>query len=105
MMEHQLAGTRMRFKTVAFAWLILLVMGASWGLSFSLARMIASRGVHPLGITFWEAAIVGHHDLQRKEFRLDLAIATHNDGGAAPGQSARRQIPVDSCNAWRMTTS
>lgn len=56
-MEHQLAGTLMRFKTVAFAWLILLVMGASWGLSFSLARIIASRGVHPLGITFWEAGI------------------------------------------------
>jgi drug/metabolite transporter (DMT)-like permease len=34
-------------------------MGAMWGLSFSLARLAATRGAHPLGIAFWESAIAG----------------------------------------------
>ena len=34
-------------------------MGAAWGLSFSLARIAATRGVHPLGIAFWECSIAG----------------------------------------------
>ena len=34
---------------------ILLIMGMSWGLSFSLARIAALGGVHPLSLTFWEA--------------------------------------------------
>ena len=38
------------------AWATLLLMGLTWGLSFSLARIAAVAGVHPLGITFWEAA-------------------------------------------------
>lgn len=34
---------------------ILLLMGMSWGLSFSLAKVAALGGVHPLSLTFWEA--------------------------------------------------
>ena len=41
------------------AWCALLIMGAAWGLSFSLARIAAIGGVHPLSITFWEAAGAG----------------------------------------------
>jgi drug/metabolite transporter (DMT)-like permease len=36
-----------------------MAMGLTWGLSFSLARIAAIGGVHPLSITFWEAAIAG----------------------------------------------
>lgn len=39
-----------------WAWATLLTMGLTWGLSFSLARIAAMAGIHPLGITFWEAA-------------------------------------------------
>lgn len=41
------------------AWVILLTMGSAWGLSFSLARIAATAGVHPLSLTFWEAAGAG----------------------------------------------
>lgn len=41
------------------AWGILFTMGISWGLSFSLARIAAVGGVHPLSLTFWESAIAG----------------------------------------------
>jgi drug/metabolite transporter (DMT)-like permease len=34
-------------------------MGATWGLSFSLARIAATGGAHPLGIAFWECSIAG----------------------------------------------
>lgn len=40
-------------------WGILLIMGLAWGLSFSLARIAATAGIHPLSITFWEAAGAG----------------------------------------------
>jgi drug/metabolite transporter (DMT)-like permease len=42
-----------------WGWALLLTMGLTWGLSFSLARVAAVGGVHPLSITFWEAAIAG----------------------------------------------
>ena len=38
-------------------WLMLLVMGVLWGLSFSLGRLAVENGGTPLGITFWQAAI------------------------------------------------
>ncbi len=44
---------RAALKKLAWAWLILLVMGMAWGLSFSLARIAATGGAHPLGTTFW----------------------------------------------------
>src|SRR5690606_16857417 len=40
-------------------WVILLIMGMAWGLSFSLARVAASAGIHPFSITFWEALGAG----------------------------------------------
>jgi len=46
-------------KTLVRAWLVLVVMGATWGLSFSLARIAATGGAHPLGIAFWECWIAG----------------------------------------------
>lgn len=46
-------------KTLVWAWFVLIVMGATWGLSFSLARIAATRGAHPLGIAFWECSIAG----------------------------------------------
>jgi drug/metabolite transporter (DMT)-like permease len=42
-----------------WAWGVLLTMGLAWGLSFSLAKIAATAGVHPLSITFWEAAGAG----------------------------------------------
>jgi drug/metabolite transporter (DMT)-like permease len=38
---------------------LLLLMGMLWGLSFSLARIAASAGIHPFSITFWEALGAG----------------------------------------------
>jgi drug/metabolite transporter (DMT)-like permease len=38
---------------------ILLLMGMSWGLSFSLAKVAAMGGVHPLSLAFWEAFVAG----------------------------------------------
>ena len=35
-------------------WLVLLVAGVGWGLSFTLAKIAAIGGAHPLGITFWQ---------------------------------------------------
>lgn len=40
-----------------WAWLVLLTMGVGWGLSFSLAKIAADAGAHPLCITFWQASL------------------------------------------------
>ena len=40
-------------------WLALLVMGAAWGLSFSLARIVVQAGGTPFGITFWQSVVCG----------------------------------------------
>jgi drug/metabolite transporter (DMT)-like permease len=42
-----------------WAWGVLLTMGLAWGLSFSLAKVAATAGVHPFSLTFWEAAGAG----------------------------------------------
>lgn len=34
-------------------WLLLAVMGSTWGLTFSLMKIAVSGGAHPLGISFW----------------------------------------------------
>jgi drug/metabolite transporter (DMT)-like permease len=46
-------------KTLVWAWFVLIVMGAMWGLSFSLARIATTSGAHPLGVAFWECSIAG----------------------------------------------
>lgn len=44
---------------MVWAWFALIVMGAMWGLSFSLARIATRSGAHPLGVAFWECSIAG----------------------------------------------
>lgn len=39
------------------AWLLLLVMGVLWGATFSLAKIAADGGGHPLGINYWQSMI------------------------------------------------
>lgn len=39
------------------AWSLLLFMGVIWGLTFSLAKIAADGGGHPLGITLWQTLI------------------------------------------------
>ena len=34
---------------------MLLVLGAAWGLSFSLAKIATSAGLHPIGLLMWQA--------------------------------------------------
>ncbi|MBC8267653.1 MAG: DMT family transporter [Rhodospirillaceae bacterium] len=41
----------------ARAWILLLVMGVLWGATFSLAKIAAEGGGHPLGINFWQSMI------------------------------------------------
>ncbi|MGF1608245.1 MAG: DMT family transporter [Kiloniellales bacterium] len=42
---------------LVWAWLVLLTMGVGWGLTFSLAKIAADGGAHPIGITFWQASL------------------------------------------------
>ena len=58
------------------AWAILLVAGASWGATYSLAKIAAESGAHPLGIALWQgivgAAILGITEtLRRRRLPLD----------------------------------
>ncbi len=46
-------------RTLIWAWPVLLLMGGSWGLTFSLARVATTRGAHPLGVLAWECWIAG----------------------------------------------
>lgn len=39
------------------AWIILLVTGFVWGVTFSLAKMATETGAHPLGISWWQSLI------------------------------------------------
>ena len=38
-------------------WLILLVAGSVWGITFTFAKIITGEGAHPLGINLWQAVI------------------------------------------------
>lgn len=46
-------------RSTAAAWIALIVMGAMFGLNFSLARIATTGGGHPLGVAFWQFAIGG----------------------------------------------
>ncbi len=35
---------------------MVLAIGVTWGVTFSLARIAAEAGAHPIGLTFWQAA-------------------------------------------------
>ena len=41
------------------AWLVLLATGGIWGITFSLAKLVTEAGAHPLGVSWWQAAIGG----------------------------------------------
>ena len=41
-------------RTSAIPYLLVLVTGTLWGATFSLARMAAETGAHPLGLTWWQ---------------------------------------------------
>ena len=35
---------------------LVFAIGITWGMTFSLARIVAEAGAHPIGLTFWQAA-------------------------------------------------
>ncbi len=40
-----------------FAWIVLIVAGTAWGITFSLAKLATETGAHPLGVSFWQSVI------------------------------------------------
>lgn len=40
-----------------FAWIVLVVVGSIWGVTFSLAKLATETGAHPLGVSFWQSLI------------------------------------------------
>ncbi|MEM1198458.1 MAG: DMT family transporter [Pseudomonadota bacterium] len=38
-------------------WAVLIIFGAMWGLTFTLMKIAAEDGAHPLGLSFWNAAL------------------------------------------------
>lgn len=40
-----------------WAWFVLLIVGAAWGYSISLAKMVMAEGAHPLGVTLWTSML------------------------------------------------
>jgi len=58
-LEEEAVEPDLRKRTVGRvqAWSLLLFMGVVWGLTFSLAKIAAEGGGHPLGITFWQTVI------------------------------------------------
>ena len=40
-------------------WIGFAYMGAAWGLSFSLAKLVAIEGTTPIGIAFWQCLLAG----------------------------------------------
>jgi len=41
-------------QSKVWPYLLVLVSGAIWGVTFSIARILTQAGVHPLGLTFWQ---------------------------------------------------
>ncbi len=41
------------------SWLLLLFVGGTWGITFSLAKLVTEAGAHPLGVSWWQAVIGG----------------------------------------------
>ncbi len=46
-------------RPLLWSWSVLILMGALFGLSFSLARIATTGGAHPLGVAFWQFLIGG----------------------------------------------
>jgi drug/metabolite transporter (DMT)-like permease len=46
-----------RFQDIDFVpYLMVFTIGVTWGVTFSLARIAAEAGAHPIGLAFWQAA-------------------------------------------------
>lgn len=41
----------------AMVWGVLIIFGALWGLTFTLMKIASEGGAHPLGLSFWNAAL------------------------------------------------
>jgi drug/metabolite transporter (DMT)-like permease len=64
------------FIQYTWPWLVLLFLGISWGITFSLAKMATEANAHPLGITYWQSLIgavilVSFAVVTRKSFQLE----------------------------------
>ena len=46
-----------RFNGKVWDFVVLMLLGVFWGLSFSLARMSTETGLHPLAINYWTCLI------------------------------------------------
>ena len=46
-------------KPDPWAYLMLLVMGAAWGLALSLAKLAGAAGGHPVGLALWQVCVSG----------------------------------------------
>jgi len=46
-----------RFRDKVWDFVVLMLLGVFWGLSFSLARMSTETGLHPLAINYWTCLI------------------------------------------------
>jgi drug/metabolite transporter (DMT)-like permease len=78
-----------------WAWAVLLFLGVVWGLTFSLAKIAASGGAHPLGITFWQAllgavflggvALLRRRRLSVKPWALQIYLLCGLLGSVIPG--------------------
>jgi drug/metabolite transporter (DMT)-like permease len=80
--QRSTAAPRSRASRVPLlAWAILLVAGGSWGATYSLAKIAAESGAHPLGIALWQG-IVG------------AAILTITE------TARRRRLPLDRRHLW-----
>lgn len=55
-MNASLSATYGHGLKAALPYLLILFIGITWGMTFSLARIVAESGAHPLGLTFWQAA-------------------------------------------------
>lgn len=42
-------------ETRLWPYVLVFIAGATWGVTFSLARLATAGGAHPLGLTFWQA--------------------------------------------------
>ncbi|MCZ6488229.1 MAG: DMT family transporter [Gammaproteobacteria bacterium] len=46
-----------RFQTIDLVpYMMVFTVGITWGVTFSLARIAAEAGAHPIGLAFWQAA-------------------------------------------------
>lgn len=48
-----------RYSISTQGWLLILIGGGSWGITFSLAKIATELGAHPLGLTMWQGVLGG----------------------------------------------